>query len=171
MGGNAASSVSSYQAQVARINADVARLNRDSTLTAGADKALAVGTAGAQRMGQIRVAQSASNLDITKGSAARVQDSQQAAISGDVRRVYDNTARAAYGYEVEAYNKDTSARMLEAKAAGEKRAGMMKALGTILGTASSVSGRWMDAKKSGMFGSEDEGPWVGSATSWSSADA
>ena len=166
MGGNAASSSSGYQAQVARINGDVARMNRDTTLTSGAQKAEAVGIAGRQTMGKVITQQAASGVDITKGSASRVQTSQQAAISGDISRVYDNTARAAYGYEVEGFNKDASAKMLEAKAAGEKKAGYMKALGTILGSASSVAGKWYDAKKSGAFGGSDEGPWVGSATEY-----
>lgn len=140
-----------YQAQVARLNAGVARTNRDQTLTAGAAKAENAGIMARQRMGQIITAQGASGLDINGASATAVRDSQQRAGAKDQSAIYDNTARQAYGFEVEASNKELSAKMLDADAKSAKTAGYLKAAGTILGTASSVSGKWYDAKNNGVF--------------------
>lgn len=165
MGGNAEAAAKSYQAQVARINKQVALMNRDQTLTAGADKALATGIAGRQKMGQIITAQAASGLDITKGSLARVQEGQQTAISNDIAHIYDNTARQAYGYTVKAANEESSAGMYEAGAKSAKNAAMIKALGTVIGTAGSVSSKWLQGNQLGLWGGDDAVD-VGSATEW-----
>lgn len=161
-GGNAQAAASSYQAQVARINAQVARINRDQTLDAGAVKAENAGIGARQVAGRIITAQGASGLDINGASATAVRDSQALAATRDQKSIYDNTARAAYGFEVEAANKEASAKMYDASAKSQKTAGIMKGLATILGTASTVSGRWLDAAKNGTFGGSP------TASSWSS---
>jgi tetrahydromethanopterin S-methyltransferase subunit F len=93
MGGNAAASASGYQAQVARINAQVALTNRDQTLTAGARKAEASGIAARQTAGRIVTAQAGSGLNLNSDSFQRVRASQGAAASKDIATIYDNTAR------------------------------------------------------------------------------
>lgn len=151
MGGNSQSSMYKYQAGSARANANISRKNAAYTRYAGEFEASRSGTKTRFERGQVTAAQSGRGLRVGTGSAERVVDSVE-----DVGRQEQSTTRAtaarrAYGFEVDAAEKDAAANMYGKAAQRSKMAGYIQAGTSLLSSASSVSSKWMDASKAGIF--------------------
>lgn len=144
--GEAQSKMYQYQAGVARINQKIAEQNADYARAAGEVEAQKSGMETRARVGQIRAAQGASNLDVNTGSAAAVRASQQAVGQEDEAIIRANAARKAYGYEVEATQDKAQVGLDTMAASQSKTAGDIGAMASILGEASSVSSKWMQYK-------------------------
>lgn len=145
-----------YKAGVAQINQQLAEQNADYQLRAGEIKAQHSGMKTAQQVGAIRAAQSGSNLDINSGTVAQVRESQHDIGIHDQETIRANAARAAYGYEIEAVKYKTEQGMNLTAAKQSKRAGTIDAIASLLGTAGSVSGKWMQGSQAGMWGSKNK---------------
>lgn len=150
-GGQAKSNMYKYQAGVARINANIARKNAEYSRYMGEHEAQRVGMKGRFEQGQTKVAQSSRGLDVNSGSAEALRDSQGELSRHDQTVTRATAARRAYGFDVEATNKEAEARMAETSADNAKTASYFEAAGSILGTASSVSSKWLDASRLGIF--------------------
>lgn len=151
-GGEAKSDMYKYQAGVARINEQIAQQNADYARAAGEVEAQRSGMGTRFKIGQERVAQAASGIDAGRGSAVAVRASEQAIGQQDEAMIRANAARRAYGYQVEAVGKEAEARMAETSADAAKTEGYINAFGSLLGTASSVSSKWLQAKQYGVYG-------------------
>lgn len=149
--GQATQQMYNYQAQVARINANIDKQNSDWTLHQGEVQAEQYGMKAAQQQGAIRTTQAATNLDVNSGSNLRVQQSQQKITDIDLGQIRANAGKTAYDYRTKA-TMDTNQASLDV-IAGEnaKTAGDINAAASILGTVSSVSSKWMQGKQVGMF--------------------
>lgn len=155
--GAAAKQMYGYQAQVARLNAQIDRQNAEWELTKGGREAELYGAKAAQQFGAIRTRQAASGLDINTGTAKRVQDSQTHIAQVDQETIRSNAARAAYAYTTKAAMDENQARIYDLAGTNAEEAAKLKAKASILGTVSSVSSKWMAGSQSGLFGTQSLG--------------
>lgn len=151
-GGSAKSSMYKYQAGVAQANAEIARRNAQYTRTVGEREAQRVGMKSRFDIGQQMVVQSGRGLDVMSGSALATRESQEEIGAHDQATVRSNAMRRAYGYEVEAVNKQNEAKMYGKAAQRSRLASFLEAGGSILGSATSVASKWMEASQMGIFG-------------------
>jgi hypothetical protein len=142
-----------YQAQVARINSQIALQNADYAREQGEQQAVIEGRKGAQQLGQIKAAQGASGLSANSGSNAQVQASQQATTSLDLTQIRANAAKTAYDFDVQSTEDINQAGLYSAAASNAATAGDISALGSIIGGAGSVSSKWLAGNQQGLWGS------------------
>jgi hypothetical protein len=138
----AASQSAAYQAQVARNNAVIAGENVGWTAASGAAKEAALGMKTAAAVGKMKATQGASGVDVNTGSSANVRASAAEFGALDQMTSRSNTAREAYGYEVQATGDVAQAQLLETESTNYANAAPISALGTFLSGASSVGGKW-----------------------------
>lgn len=141
-----------YQSAVARLNADIDRQNAEWELTRGEQEAGQYGMKAAQQFGAIRTAQGASNLDVNSGSALAVQGSQRKITAMDEATIRSNAAKTAYDYTVRAAADENQAKLYSAAGENARTAGYIGAASSIIGTAGSVSSKWLQAKTAGIYG-------------------
>lgn len=141
-----------YQAGVATINAQIAKQNQEYAVQQGEQEAQTAGMQGAQQMGKIKVAQASSGLDINSGSAKQVQNSQQLVTDLNLDQIRSNAAKTAYDYDVQATQYTNQATLYKMGAANAAAAEPYNVASSILGSASSVSSKWLQGQSVGMFG-------------------
>lgn len=140
-----------YRAQVARINADINRQNASWAREKGETEAMQYGLKAAQQRGAIKVAQAASNLDVTSGSAVDVQRSQEKIKDLDTAMIRSNAAKIAYDYETKATMDENQAKLDVMAGDYAKKAGDLKMWESIIGTASTVSSKWQQGRSTGLW--------------------
>lgn len=153
-GGEANAKAYEYRAQMARINSTINTQNSDWALQTGDRKLASYGMQAAQRAGAIKTTQAAGGLDITSGSNKDVQNSQALLTKLDNKTIAENTSRTSYGYRVQANNDLLQAGLDERSASNSRKAGMLSAAGSLIGTATSVSSKWLQGKQIGMWGND-----------------
>jgi hypothetical protein len=141
-----------YKAQVAKINADIDRQNATWALSKGETEAMQYGMKAAQQRGAIRAAQGASGLDVNSGSNVEVQQSQEKIKNMDMGMIRKNAAKIAYDYTTKAYMDENQASLDIMAGENAKEAGNIKALGSILGTTSTVASKWQQGSSTGLWG-------------------
>lgn len=146
--GGAEAAQYNYQAGVAKLNASIAKQNADYTRTAGGTAAFQSGLKTGAIVGQQTVAQGASGIDVNSGSAKAVRDTTTQLGQYDQDLIRTNYAKRAYGYEVEATSKEAEAGADVIAGQQARRAGDISAEASILGTVSSVAGKWYGASPS-----------------------
>lgn len=151
--GSSSAAMYQYQSGVAKQNAEIAKQNANYERYVGEIEAQRVGMKGRAEAGAIRAKQSASNLDITSGTAEKVQDSHALLTSHDQTTTRANAARRAYGYEIEALREQTQSQLYNMASSNAKSAGMISAVGSLISGASSVSSKWLQGNASGVFAS------------------
>jgi hypothetical protein len=91
-----------YQAAIANNNAIIAQQNQEYAAKAGAAQAQQVSLQEAQRLGAVKAAIAANNVDVNTGSAATVQESQRETGTLNALTTENNALLQAYGYGVQA---------------------------------------------------------------------
>lgn len=143
-----------FQAQIAKNNAQIARMNAAQVTDVGNAQALNSMLRTRAVVGQTKAAQAASGIDVNSGSAVDVQASERMLGMLDALTIRSNAARAAYGYQAEAGNFTAQAEMMRRKGKMARISGLMDASGTILEGASSVDRQrrvWQDT-----YGDDEE---------------
>lgn len=157
--GQAQSSMYSYQAGLAEINKQIALQNATYSRNTGEIQAQKYGMGASQRQGQIVSGQASSGLDVNSGSNARVQDSNKIVTRMDLDQIRSNAAKTAYDYEVTATQQGGQEDLYKMAASNATAAAKINVESSYLGTASSVSSKWLQASQLGMFsGSGGGGP-------------
>lgn len=156
--GQSQSSMYNYQAQVSRINAQIDRQNSEWAQHKGDVEGLQYGMKAGQQFGQIRAAQGASGLDVNSGSAKEVQDSQRTITHMDEAQIRENAGKTAYDYRFKATTDENQAGLYDRAASDATSAAHLKAIGSIIGSAGSVSSKWMAGSQAGLFGGGSGGP-------------
>lgn len=141
-----------YQARIAKINSDIDKQNADYARNKGEIDATQYGVKAAQQMGHIRAAQGASGLDVNSGSNADVQSSQRKVTSLDLNQIRSNAAKTAYDYDVQSQMDLNQSGIYSAASSNASRAGTLNMLGSIIGTAGSVSSKWLQGNQMGLGG-------------------
>lgn len=151
MGGSAKRDELNYQAGVADINAQIAQQNADYAMQAGGQQSVALGIKQSQGQSRIRNTQAASGLDINSGSNADVQASQKQVDLMDADTLRANTARTAYGYQVQKTGFKNSAALARMGADNAETAGYIGAASSFVSATSSVADKWSKGLQSGMY--------------------
>jgi hypothetical protein len=141
-----------YQAAQARINQDIAKQNADYQRVIGDNQAQRHGIAARQRAGAILAQQGASGLKVDGGSAVDIRDSQRAIDLTDQGTIRANAARRAYAYEVGGMEEGNKAAMADASSSNARTAGRYAVASSLLGTATSVSSKWLQGNQMGLWG-------------------
>ena len=158
--GSADQAMYGYQAGVAQLNAKIAKQNADYTREAGGTAVYQSGLKTGQVVGQQKVAQSASGIDVNTGSAAKVRADTLQLGELDQSTIRTNYAKKAYGFEVEASTKEAEAGADLVAGVQAKKAADINVASSILGTVSSVSSKWMQASQAGVFGGSGSGSGI-----------
>ena len=152
MAGQSQAGAYQYQAGVAQVNQKIAKENADYARYTGEFEAQRSGMKTRFERAQTLTTQSGRGIDISSGSAAEVRDSITDLGKQDQGTIRASAARRAYGYDVEAEKQGTAAQMYGKAASRSKTASYIDAFGSLLGTAASVSGKWLQAGQAGVFG-------------------
>lgn len=152
MSGSANSSAYSYKAGIALMNAQIAKQNAAWATNSGGIKASEEGLKDAQEKGQTIATQGASNIDVSSGSHAVVQQTQTDVAKYNQGIIMADAAHTAYGYETQAAADTAEAQMDTSAASNAKTAGYLGALSSIIGAAGSVGAKWLQGNSIGMFG-------------------
>lgn len=151
LSGNAKSQMYQYQSGIAQMNERIAKQDASYARYVGETEAQTSGMKTRFVLGKQLTAQSGSGLDVNSGSASRVRESTHDIGLHDEAVIRSNAAKRAYGFEVEAANASAQGEIYKSAAGEAKTAGYMGAASSVLGTVSSVSSKWLQAKQMGMF--------------------
>lgn len=149
--GEAQKSAADYQAAVARNNAVIARQNAEQTRAAGEIEAQNASLKSAATQGSIRAAAAASGLDVNTGSAMDVQDSAARLGMLDALTIQRNAGVKSWAQQNQATGFEAEANLDIMKGANAQEAGDIGAFSSLLTSASSFGGKWMDFKKVGAI--------------------
>lgn len=158
--GNAASANASYQAQVARNQAQVMENNAisaeqqaDYAGKVGMTNAATESMKGAAKLARVRAGFAANGVDPNTGSAVDVEESQRETGKLNAETVLSDAELKAYGYKSQAVQDRYQAQSLRAGAGFTQAAGQdaltgsyFKAGGTLLSGLSSLPTKWSGGK-------------------------
>ncbi len=148
--GQAQTQMLQYQAAVANMNAQIAEQNANYAIQYGESQAQKYGLSSRQQFGQIVAGQAASGLDVSSGSAKQVQESQHLVSTMDLNQIRTNAAKTAYDYQVSAANYRAQAALNLMGAQNTQAATATNVASSLLGTAGSVSEKWLTASQYGL---------------------
>lgn len=157
MGGQSQSAMYKYQASTALVNQQIDKQNADYEREVGGIEAEKSGMKTAETISNTKSIQSASGIDIGSGSGKGVRESEGALGQFDQAIIRSNYAKKAYGYDVKAYEEGVQANVYKMSADKSATAGLIGSLGTILGTAGSVSSKWLQGQSAGLWGDSGSG--------------
>lgn len=132
-----------YQAGVAQINERLAREDADYTRHVGEVEAQRAGMKQRFTEGTTKATQAARGIAIDRGSPTEVRESMRDVGLFDQALIRSSAARKAYGREIDATKAKLEAGMYREAADRTEDAGMMSMLGSLIGTAGSVSSKWL----------------------------
>lgn len=147
----ASSQMGMFQAGIAIQNAKIAEQNAQYASMEGEQSAAKYGMGAAQRQGEIITAQSGSGLSVRSGSNKDVQDSNMVVSSMDMAQIRQNAAKTAFDYKTQAgaYSMQAVGDLMGAQ--NSAAAGKTNVMTSIIGGASSVADKWLQASKVGTF--------------------
>lgn len=149
--GEANAEMYGFKAGLARRNAEIAKENADYTRWSGEYDRMRYGMkAGAERSA-IRTQRAASGFDVNTGSNADIEASHVMVSDMDMAMIHNNAARKAYGYEMQAEQELAQANIYDRAGRNAKTAAKYKAASTLIAGASSVSNKWLDGSRTGIF--------------------
>lgn len=149
--GDSKAAMYNYQAGVAQLNTQIAKQNADYAINAGEVEAQQSGMKTRAIVGTTLAQQGASGLAVGTGANAKVVQSEKEVGEEDVGIIRSNAAKRAYGYEVEATQATAQGGLDTMAASDAKSAGDINAISSLLGTAGSVSSKWIQGNKVGLF--------------------
>lgn len=151
MGASAQASQSRYAAAVARNNAIIAEQNAIRSISVGESQAAAKGLEGASLLGKQKVAQAASGIDVGVGTAVSARQSTAELGRLDQLMIMNDAQQRAYNFRAQKMNYEAEAQLRDMQASYAQKAGIIGGIGTLIGTASSVSDKWMGYQRAGIY--------------------
>lgn len=151
-----------FQADIAEINARIAELGAQQELIRGEKEVGRLTLRAGQLKGRQRVALAANGVDLGEGTAAEVQASADLMKELDRQTIETNAVMAAWGHRTQAAGMRSDAAMRRVTASGISPFG--SAMGTLLGGAGRVAGKWYEFNKAGVFDSGGMAPIVDLST-------
>jgi hypothetical protein len=158
---DATTAMYNYKAGVAQANAAYADANAQYAIEEGAVKEQQYGIAGAQTLGHIRVAQAASGLDVNTGTGRDVVKSEIAGIQQGENIITYDAAKKAYGFSIQAANFKDEAQFDTASGKNVQSEKWFDIGASLLGGASSVSGKWTKFAQAGVGSGSSGGGGTG----------
>lgn len=163
-GGIAQGHAASYQAQVARNNAQIAQQNQARAAASAATQTEMAGLKASAKVASTRAGFAANNLDVSGGSPADVIGGEARAGYQDTATVSNNAALAAYGYGTQSQGFQAQGTLDSAEAGWDPIAGAIQGAGTLGSHASDFSSlaggtpsvpdnySWMQGDPNQLFG-------------------
>jgi hypothetical protein len=149
--GQAAAAASTYKAGVAQLNRKIAEQNAQWAIQAGGAQAEVKGMQEAQKIGQEKVVQAASGLDVNTGTTAKVRSDMVSASAYEQNVIRWDAAKTAYGYEVKAATDEAESNLDLMAASQQKTAGDIGMLTSFINAGTSVASKWSQGKSTGVF--------------------
>lgn len=149
---SAQATASTYKAGVALLNRQINLQNANWALESGEVQGMESGLRARSQIGQTKVVQAASSLDVNSGTAKAVRDTQTDVASYDQNVIKFDAAKTAYGYESKATMDEAQSHLDTMAADTELEAGKINMLTSFINAGSSVSSKWMQGKQAGMWG-------------------
>lgn len=140
-----------YKAQVARNNAIIAERNAQAAREAGGVKGQINDLKTKSLISQQLVTQAASGLDVNTGTAVNVRDSTHDVGRLDTLTIIANAGKEAVGYATQAMNFQAEAQLDEKAKSYSETAGTINIMTSLLGSAGSVSDKYLGFKQKGVF--------------------
>lgn len=141
-GGVGGYQLANYQAAVATRNAALMQQNAFAATQAGNYQAETELEKGGQVVGKEIAGYGASNIDVNVGTPKLVEGSTRTISALDAAMAHYNAAREAYGYKVQAASDTATAGLEKSAGIGSLLSGIAGAGSSIVGGASSLSGRY-----------------------------
>ncbi len=148
--GAAARQMYQYQSGIAMMNRQINLQNADWAIASGESQAVNAGMKARAIGGQIRAAQGASGIDVGSGSSEDVRAGQKLVSDIDVSNIRTNAARVAYGFQTKAATDEAQANLYQMAGTNAEEAGRIKALGSLVSGAASVSDKWLQMGQYGL---------------------
>ena len=148
---NAQAAASTYKAGVAQLNAQINQQNATWAAESGDVQAMESGLKSKQQIGQTKIEQSASGLDVNSGTGEAVRETQSTTAAYDQNVIRFDAAKTAYGYETKATMDEAEAGLDLQAASTEKEAGTLSMVSSFINAGSSVASKWSQASQLGMF--------------------
>jgi hypothetical protein len=151
--GGAASAVgaatsATAQAGMYNYQAGIAKQNEQFALNAGEGQASQQGMKARAQIGQTKAAQGASGFLLGSGTNADVVSSERSIANLEQTTTRSNANQAAYGYAAQS-------ELDVAAAKNAQTAGDIGIASSVLGTAGSVSSKWLQGQQQGLFSSSN----------------
>jgi hypothetical protein len=147
-GGAAGKNAADYQAQVAQMNAGIAKQNASTEMAAGEQSANLSEMKTRAAVGQTKAGQGAAGVDVNSGSFVDTRASEAELGMLDALTTRANSARKAYGYEVEATSQEAQSQLDIMQGKQAEEAGWISGFGSLI---TGASGAGVNAKKLGVF--------------------
>lgn len=140
--GIASADASSYQAQVAKVNQQIAQQNAQYAIEAGQAKTFQQGQAGAAQAGNVKTQLAANGTDVNSGSAVAVESGTRELSEVNEQTTMNNAELQAYGYKSQATGFGAQAGLDEAQAEEAPIGAALGAAGSLAEGASGVGFKW-----------------------------
>lgn len=140
-----------YQAQVAENNRIIALQNATYAREAGQAQEFNQQLKTRALLGTQKAQQGANGLDVNSGSPLDVRTSTAELGKLDALTIMNSAEREAKGYEATASNFGAEAQLRYMTADNELTAGKYKVASSLIGTASSVSDKWLGYRTKGIY--------------------
>jgi len=140
--GEAANQQGKYEQAVAEQNATLEERSRRDAISRGETDQKQHYRKLAQAMGEARVKNASAGLDVSFGSAAAFEDDIALIGGEDALALNENTVKQVQGYDIAANNYRSQGAAAKMRGKAAKTAGYISAAGTLLSTASSVTGSY-----------------------------
>jgi len=141
---HAQANAANYQAEVAKNNAKLAAWKAGQATKVGEQDLYNLGQQRRQRMGAIIAGEAAQGVDVNSGSALEVQQSEDILGQSEAQQLSERTGREVYGYRTQGVSYENEAQLEEYKSQQASEAGIFDVGTSLLGTASSVGGKYLD---------------------------
>jgi hypothetical protein len=148
---NAQANAAEYQGQVARNNKIIADQNAVYERQAGQVEEQTVRMKTHETISEAHAIQAASGVETEMGSPVEVRKTTAIVGELDAVNTYLNAQRRAYEYVVQGTNYEAQAGLYDYQAKEERTAGMISALGSIVGGFSSIAGSFGGGGGGGGF--------------------
>jgi hypothetical protein len=148
--GDSTSAMYQYKAGIAMLNKTINTQNAAWAREAGDTQAEISGLKAGQNIASTKVSQAAGGADVNTGTPSQIRTDQGAAAEFDQNVIRWNAAKQEYGYKAKATMDQAEANLDIASADNAKTAGYLDALGSIIGSASSVASKWQQGKTIGI---------------------
>ena len=140
-----------YKSAMALRNAQIARMNAERLRDSGQIEAQNIGVAGKARMGSLEAAQSASGLDMSDPSSARVRASQAMLTRASELNAVNRSALDAYNEEIRGQGYMIEAQNAQRSAESAERAAPFMIGKSLLGGATSFAEKWYRGGQMGAY--------------------
>lgn len=149
--GDATKQADDYKAQVASNNAIIAKRNADAVTAAGGVTAQNNDLKTKNLVGTQLVTQASNGLDVGSGTNVNIRQSAENLGHLDTLTILNNAAKNSAGFKAQGMNFTAESQLDTAAGANAETAGWIGAGTSLLGSASSVSGKWLSYTQKGVF--------------------